>query len=139
MQGEATKGEPTSPGGGALSSVNTIPRLQPRNGDHEPKFIPVRDSRNRRVPSLYQRNGRFYAQLWIDRGFGKKSARRFALFTSDNSPVRTLEEAKEALEKATVRRKREGTSQLCGQCRANRFFDRGQRNSDRVKTGTTQS
>ena len=47
---------------------------------------------------LYQRNGRYYAQLWVDRGYGKKSARRFPLFTSDNLPVRTLQEAKEALE-----------------------------------------
>lgn len=66
--------------------------------NHSAHFIAVRDSRNRRVPGLYQRNGRFYAQLWVDRGYGKKSARRFALFTPDNSPARTLEEAKEAME-----------------------------------------
>jgi len=39
--------------------------------------MPVRDSRNRRGRGLYQRNGRYYAQLWVDRGYGKKSARRF--------------------------------------------------------------
>jgi len=66
--------------------------------NHLAKFIPVRDSRNRRVRGLYQRNGRYYAQLWIDRGYGKKSARRFPLFTPDNLPARTLQEAKEALE-----------------------------------------
>ena len=58
----------------------------------------MRDSRNRRVPALYQRNGRFYAQLWVDRGYGKKAARRFALFTADNLPASTLQQAKEALE-----------------------------------------
>ena len=47
---------------------------------------------------LYRRNGRFYAQLWVDRGCGKKAARRFALFTADNLPARTLPEAKEAME-----------------------------------------
>jgi hypothetical protein len=41
--------------------------------------MPVRDSRNRLVRGLYQRNGRYYAQLWVDRGYGKKSARRFPL------------------------------------------------------------
>lgn len=69
-----------------------------RDGNHSAKFIAVRDSRNRRVPGLYRRNGRFYAQLWVDRGCGKKAARRFALFTADNLPVRTLPEAKEAME-----------------------------------------
>src|SRR2546427_6560671 len=66
--------------------------------NHLAKFISVRDSRNRRVRGLYQRNGRYYAQLWIDRGYGKKSARRFPLLTSENLPARTLQEAKEALE-----------------------------------------
>ena len=66
--------------------------------NHFAQFIPVRDSRNRRVRGLYQRNGRYYAQLWVDRGYGKKAPRRFPLFTSDNLPTRTLQEAKEALE-----------------------------------------
>jgi integrase len=66
--------------------------------NHARQFIPARDSRNRRVPGLYIRNGRFYCQLWIDRGDGRKSARRFPLFTSENLPARTLNEAKEALE-----------------------------------------
>jgi integrase len=65
---------------------------------HSAQFIAVRDSRNRRVKGLYQRNGRYYAQLWVDRGFGKKAPRRFPLFTSDNLPVRNVQEAKEALE-----------------------------------------
>src|SRR5260370_13351904 len=69
-----------------------------RDGNYSAKFIVVRDSRNRRVPGLYQRNGRFYAQLWVDRGYGKKAARRFALFTTDNLPARTLQQAKEAME-----------------------------------------
>jgi hypothetical protein len=67
-------------------------------GNHRAQFTPARDSRNRRVPSLYIRNGRFYCQLWVDRGDGRKSARRFPLFTSENLPARTLNEAKEALE-----------------------------------------
>lgn len=80
-----------------LSGIRTS-KPDSRNFNHPAKFIAVRDSRNRRVPGLYQRNGRFYAQLWVDRGYGKKAARRFALFTTDNLPARTLQQAKEAME-----------------------------------------
>lgn len=33
---------------------------------HGAQFIGVRDSRNRRVPGLCVRNGRYYAQLWVN-------------------------------------------------------------------------
>jgi integrase len=62
------------------------------------QFIAARDSRNRRIPGLYLRNGRYYAQLWSDAGNGKKTARRFALKNGDNEPVRALQEAREALD-----------------------------------------
>ena len=89
--------------GKAIKRTSRPATIQPQKKhsvleNHLAKFIPVRDSRNRRVGGLYQRNGRFYAQLWVDRGYGKKSARRFALFTPDNVPACTLQEAKEALE-----------------------------------------
>jgi len=58
----------------------------------------VRDSRNRRVPERYARNGRFYGQLWVDRNDGRKTARTFPLVTRDRAPVRTLNDAKEAME-----------------------------------------
>jgi len=86
---DQTRPQPTTPQAQKAQSV-------PEN--HLAQFIPVRDSRNRRVRGLYQRNGRYYAQLWVDRGYGKKSARRFPLFTPENLPARTLQEAKEALE-----------------------------------------
>src|ERR1700693_783768 len=66
--------------------------------DHRAQFIPARDSRNRRIPALYIRGDRYYAQLWVDAGNGKKAPRRFPLKNGDNEPVRTLNEAKEALE-----------------------------------------
>ncbi|MGB8353412.1 MAG: site-specific integrase [Chthoniobacteraceae bacterium] len=66
--------------------------------DHGAKFITVCDSRNRRVRGLQIRNGRYYGQLWIDRGDGKKTARRFPLANEEKAPVRNLQEAKEALE-----------------------------------------
>jgi integrase len=66
--------------------------------DHRAQFIPARDSRNRRISGLYLRNNRYYAQLWVEARNGKKAPRRFALKNGDNEPVRTLNEAKEALE-----------------------------------------
>ena len=64
---------------------------------HVGQFIPARDYRNRRVPGLYLRNGRFYAVLWTDRGDGRKGARRFPLYDADLQPIRTLAQAKDAL------------------------------------------
>jgi integrase len=62
------------------------------------QFIPARDSRNRRIPGLYLRGDRYYAQLWVEVGNGKKAARRFPLRDSQSQPVRTLSAAREALE-----------------------------------------
>ncbi len=70
----------------------------PKLVSHRAQFIPARDSRNRRIPSLYIRGNRYYVQLWVDAGNGKKSPRRFALKNGDNEPIRTLSDAKEALE-----------------------------------------
>lgn len=65
---------------------------------HRTQFTAVRDSRNRRVPGLYIRNGRYYGQLWVDRGNGKKTARRFPLLNDSEKPACTLAEAKQAFE-----------------------------------------
>jgi len=64
---------------------------------HAGQFIAARDYRNRRIPGLYTRNGRFYAVLWADRGDGRKVTRRFPLYDSNLQPIRTIVEAKEAL------------------------------------------
>ena len=66
--------------------------------NHRAQFIPARDSRNRRIAGLYLRGDRYYGQLWVDVGNGKKAARRFPLRDGDNQPVRTLSAAREALE-----------------------------------------
>jgi len=68
------------------------------SSNHRAQFIPARDSRNRRIPGLYLRGDRYYAQLWVDVGNGKKTSRRFPLRDSDNQPVQTLSTAREALE-----------------------------------------
>jgi integrase len=129
---------------GALTRVVLTPNLRDFHTSKKTsrfQFIPVRDSRNRRVPGLYQRNGRFYAQLWVDRGFGKKSARRFALFTSDNLPVRTLQEAKEALEEKRHERRQDalplpGRKPIFADC-CNTYF--GKATVQRKRAGTLEN
>jgi integrase len=71
--------------------------VQRNSSDHGPQFISAVDSRNRRVPGLCLRNGRYYAQLWIDLGNGKKSARRLPLIDENKEPIRSLAGAKDAL------------------------------------------
>jgi hypothetical protein len=58
------------------------------------QFIAARDSRNRRIPGLYLRGDRYYAQLWVDVGNGKKTSRRFPLRDGNNQLVRTLSAAR---------------------------------------------
>jgi integrase len=62
------------------------------NGNHVTSFAQARDSRNRKIPGLWIRNGRYYAALWVDRGDGKKTARRFPLEATN------ISEAKEQMD-----------------------------------------
>jgi integrase len=68
--------------------------------DHAGQFIAVRDSRNRKIPRLYIRNGRFYGLLWtVGKDEGKKNARRFPLTDEETGePCTNLAQAREALE-----------------------------------------
>ncbi|XHR27259.1 MAG: hypothetical protein ACFUZC_15075 [Chthoniobacteraceae bacterium] len=60
------------------------------------QFMAVRDSRKRRVPGFYVRNGRYYAQLWVPREDVQKTVRRFSLVTPKGVPATNLVEAKES-------------------------------------------
>jgi integrase len=80
--------------------------MQRNTLNHRPQFIPALDSRNRRVPGLCTRNGRYYAQLWVDLGNGLKSARRLPLVDENKEPIRSLGEAKDALISLQEKRKR---------------------------------
>lgn len=64
-------------------------------------FIPVLDSRNRRVPGIYRRGARWYGQVWAEVR-GVKSMRKRALRNADGSPVGTLQEARAAMERLRV-------------------------------------
>jgi integrase len=80
--------------------------MQRNTNNHGAQFMPAVDSRNRRMPGLCIRNGRFYAQLWIDLGNGRKSARRLPLIDEDKEPIRSLAAAKDALISLRENRKR---------------------------------
>ncbi len=65
------------------------------------KFLPVRDSRKRKIRGLWRRGDRYYAQLRIEVGNGHSKPKRIPLEAT------TLDQAKAELEK-TRTRNREG-------------------------------
>lgn len=75
-----------------MKASETQSKTSATENEHKNTFSAVRDGRNRKVKGLWERNGRFYAALWVDRGDGHKTARRFPL------EARTLTEAKEQME-----------------------------------------
>jgi integrase len=85
--------------------------MQRNTLNHRPQFIPALDSRNRRVPGLCIRNGRYYAQLWVDLGNGLKSARRLPLIDENKQPIRFLAAAKDALISLREKRKQNALPQ----------------------------
>jgi integrase len=85
--------------------------MQRNTPHHAPQFMPALDSRNRRVPGLCLRNGRYYAQLWIDLGNGKKSARRLPLLDKNKEALRSLAAAKTALVSLREQRKQNSLPQ----------------------------
>ena len=62
-------------------------------------FAAVLDSRKRKIPGLWQRNGRYYAQLRVDLGNGTTAPRRLALDAAN------LDEAKAELERKRTERR----------------------------------
>lgn len=72
---------------------------------HDGQFIAARDSRNRKVPGLSIRNGRFYGTLWTEsKSSAKKTARRFPLLDPDGEACRDLTSAKTAFDLLKGRR-----------------------------------
>ena len=67
-----------------------------KSGSHGRQFIPVLDSRNRRVSGLQMRSGVFYGSIWSYGVGGKKTARKFRLLTPEGVPCGNLDEAKAA-------------------------------------------
>jgi len=73
---------------------------------HAATFSKVRDGRKRPLRGLWQRNGRFYAQLAItDASTGCKSVRRVPLMDKETTlPVTTVPQAVATLERLKVKR-----------------------------------
>jgi len=68
-------------------------------GVHEDgKFTAATDYRKRRVKGLQIRNGKYYAQLWVELPNGKKSARRFALLDEEGEPCTSVVKAQASMD-----------------------------------------
>ncbi len=70
-----------------------------RSNEHVQSFAPVLDSRKRKIVGLWQRNGRYYAQLRVDLGNGRTAPRRLPLNAD------TLDDAKAELERKRTERR----------------------------------
>lgn len=67
--------------------------------NHGQSFQPVFDSRKRKIPGLWRRGSRYYAQLRVDLGNGRTAPRRMALAAEN------LDEAKGELERKRTERR----------------------------------
>ena len=67
--------------------------------NHRQSFLPVFDSRKRKIPGLWTRGDKYYAQLRVDLGNGRTAPRRLALNASN------LDEAKGELERKRTERR----------------------------------
>jgi len=61
-------------------------------------FLPVLDSRRRKVKSIYLRGKTYYGSVWCVLEDGRTASRRFRLLDANDQPVNDLNAAKEALE-----------------------------------------
>ena len=68
-------------------------------------YLPVLDSRRRRVPGIYLRGSVYYGLLKVEKANGKKVASRFRLLDAEDRPVADLNAAREALEILRHRRR----------------------------------
>jgi integrase len=71
------------------------------------KFVPVLDSRNRKIKGLSQRNGRIYGTIWVSRDYARSSCRRFPLLDEDGKAVITINAAKAAYERLRAKAREE--------------------------------
>ena len=86
---------------------NATQRGSETDHKHAPSFQAVYDSRKRKVPGLWLRGSRYYAQLRVDLGNGTTAPRRIALAAAN------LDEAKAELERTRTER-RAGTLPATG-------------------------
>src|SRR5476649_577215 len=68
-------------------------------GNHAATFEAVFDSRKRKIPGLWKRGAKFYAQLRVDMGDGRTAPRRIPLNAG------SLDEAKAELESTRTKRR----------------------------------
>jgi integrase len=89
------------------SSTKTGTDINPNScaENHGGRFVKVVDGRKQPIRGLWQRNGRFYAQLALeDATTGVKQTRRVPLVDKDNVAVQSVADAREAMERLKVQR-----------------------------------
>lgn len=100
MKAEATASSLDFIGGPEPDRIQTV-----RRQFHGPSFAKVLDGRKQPIRGLWQRNGRYYAQLRIENpSNGIKKTRRIPLVNKDNKPVQTVAEAKAELARLQTQR-----------------------------------
>ena len=93
-------------------------------------FLPVLDSRRRKVKGLYLRGDTYYGSVWCTLENGRKAARRFRLLDAEDQPVSDLNAAKEALEILRHKR-REDTLPVAGR---NMIFEKWSHEYEALET-----
>lgn len=81
--------------------------MKDREKEIRQAYLPVLDSRRRRVPGIYLRGSVFYGLLKVELPNGKKMARRYRLLDAEERPVSDLNAARESLEILRHRRREE--------------------------------
>src|SRR5687768_23878 len=68
-------------------------------------FTKVLDGRKQVIRGLWERNGRYYARLMVEDAItGNKTQRRVPLLDKDGAAVRSVSEAREAMERLKIQR-----------------------------------
>src|SRR5271170_3026165 len=94
----------------AIAKTSTVTGTTSTNQDvgrqtHGAMFSKVLDGRKQPVRGLWERNGRFYAQLTVENPItGVKKVRRVPLVDKENTPVATVAQAISELKRLQTKR-----------------------------------
>jgi integrase len=135
MKAKATASSAQNAAGKSSTAVHRSSTATERQS-HGARFTKVFDGRKQPIRGLWQRNGRFYAQLkFEDANTGAKKTRRVPLLDKDGDAVQSAADAKAALEKMRTQRADNTLPILSRTPTFAQFVDRY---IDHIKAGTTE-
>lgn len=89
----------------ATASANNTTTKHHKRQSHGATFAKVFNARKQQIRALWQRNGRFYAQLTVeDENTGEKKTRLIPLVDQDGKPVDTVAQAQAELDRLKTQR-----------------------------------